>query len=635
MAMDDATSLVSELILKLVELEQKVEHHRQDMATEFQRYSRGLLQNVSKEVSIEVEKKIQDSMQNYPALSPALDDANPIRNDSPSSHENSKPGNHSRRWRGTGSPPPLLPHTSVPPAKESPRSTHEREKEFQGLFTPSYLPLLDGWGTNLPLPPTVPSSSSSTLPPPVPVPQVQSGELTRDPAKGDPISTTTLCIRPEPLRRNTEDTICSITSDDSTAKTHRSALRRSSSSSAKAASPRRVRFEVEGGGEVLPTTSPPKSPRIAEHPLSPLSISSHLVDARYDSAAGEDDTGLLGSSPPMPKKITSTDRLKAMTRSSVEDTSNWQVVGDLQDFDDDEDSLVMMGGRTKRPNATSQATSIDADVARKETRTHVPSSYGRPLEDAKDKDEAADFDEDNEDLLGMPALSSFKGRKNFSPPHSPAGSDDGSKASEATVNADRSPPNVESKPISIASNDGSAEEDEDLFDYEPDEDEEGGPSSKNVQDQKPRETSKYINEDDNELGEEPVTTADVEEPVGSNIYSTSPAMAVSKQHTALASSTPSHSTSSRHANPSVGSYKGQPLRMSSVSNEHVNEKAAKMGDIYSFVGSVDGRSGVDESTSHRASNTVFDGTPKSLSQRLMMEEYEEARRKLPGNNASK
>ncbi|KAJ2987224.1 hypothetical protein NUW58_g4624 [Xylaria curta] len=70
--MDDTTTLVSELLNKLADLDQKVYNYRQDMANEFQRYSRHLLHDVPEHVSTQVEEAVADKLHNYSALSPAF-----------------------------------------------------------------------------------------------------------------------------------------------------------------------------------------------------------------------------------------------------------------------------------------------------------------------------------------------------------------------------------------------------------------------------------------------------------------------------------------------------------------------------------------------------------------------------------
>jgi hypothetical protein len=74
--------------------------------------------------------------------------------------------------------------------------------------------------------------------------------------------------------------------------------------------------------------------------------------------------------------------------------------------------------------------------------------------------------------------------------------------------------------------------------------------------------------------------------------------------------------------------------MAIVSDE-IHAQAASLGAMNSFVGSVNGRSGVDESDeqSFRATGGVgsFSGTPKSMSERMMMEDLQEAEEAQSGN----
>lgn len=61
-----------------------------------------------------------------------------------------------------------------------------------------------------------------------------------------------------------------------------------------------------------------------------------------------------------------------------------------------------------------------------------------------------------------------------------------------------------------------------------------------------------------------------------------------------------------------------------VRNPEVHAQAASLGQFNTFVGGLDGRSGMDEGdlNSFRASvsNIPFSGTPRSFTERLMMED---------------
>jgi hypothetical protein len=681
-AMHDATSLASELLNKLSELEQKVETHRQDMACEFQRYSRNLLQDIPGDLSATVEKTIKDSMHKYPALQPALDLDNPIRNESPrkthmdndnntNQHSSSSSNNtttttiedsHSAQENKTAkpTPPPLLPPKSPAPSSSdndnTPRSPHEREREFQGLFTPSYLPLLDGRENDnnrlSPAPAPTPTPAPAPAPAPAPTPSLpaavlsspsKSNELTTDSAKDEKtaVGLTVATTRPDPVRNLTEETISSVASDDSSSKQlRRSALRRSSSSSVKAPSPRRVRFEVEGG-EVLPTASPLLSPRVVEHMQSPLSNTTNIMSSSYDSDPPEsvdDGASLLGSSPPQPKKVSSTDKLKAMARNSAEDTSDWSLVGNLQDMDEDEETLVM--GSRKGSKTTPGAAPASADQPNVEsvsgTVEHVE------IVEADTNGSEAYEDEEEDELLEMPALTSFKAKKRFSPPQASIGEPDSQKSHDqpSGTKPSQNPPLNATNPKGILTNSRPIEtkgtksqsssgvqpvaqiDDDELFEWE-EEDSLGGQKSKRDSTQK---MEKYLPEVEDEDIDEDIENEPT--PDSSALLSTSPAIPIAKP-------TPAEtSPPSRHFTEAVGSYNGKPFTISSVKDHSILEKAAKMGNVYSFVGSVDGRSGVDESTSYRPEVVPFNGTPRSFSQRFMMEEFEESRRRSPRNGAN-
>ncbi|KAI1335102.1 hypothetical protein F5Y15DRAFT_256321 [Xylariaceae sp. FL0016] len=588
--MDDTESLASELLHKLAEFDQKVVDYRRDLAQQFHRYSSQLLREVPKHISAQVEKLVSDQLQNYPALNPDLDcalDSPPLGGD------DNVAGTPARRLSGgTVSPPPYLPHTSVRPASDDgPRSPREREHDFHGLLLPSYLPLLDA--VPRPNPPPIAITS-----PPIPLlgkQESNSNEAIHMPTLANPPDP-----RPEPVRRQTQDSFTSFTSDDSTSRSRRSALRRSSSSSAKT-SPRRVRFDVEGQ-EVLPTSSPPLSPRPLDIPTSPPGNPGSLLDDSLDPAVLDGDSNLLGNSPPRPKKITSTDRLKAMTRNSTEDTSNWTVVGNLHTDDEEEDELVMasLNGRSRTPSANPV------------NDTRLPNQSGLQLEvsqEDKSNDTAAE-DEGTDEILEMTPLTSFKGKKRFSPPR------------DMIVGAKPETPKSQNKAharaaqMKLATTDvGSKLDEEDMFEFEDGEDNSPSEKSANIQ-----LAPKYIEEE--EEGETTPTAEHTEKLVMPNLYSTSPAVPIAK--------TPVQPLASAPIQPSAGvagSYKGKPFSIGVVRDKTVLKRAADLGEFSSFVGSVDGRSGVDESNSYRPEPSSFNGTPKSLSERLMMEEFAEARQK--------
>ncbi|KAI2785123.1 hypothetical protein F4815DRAFT_7057 [Daldinia loculata] len=596
--MDDTTNLVSDLLQKLAELDNKVNEYRQDMAQEFRRYSHQRLQDVPGHVSARVEKLVAEQFQNYPALSPALD--HDVA--SQSQFDTNTTSLDEKLWSPKLlSPPPASPQSPGTPIEDGARSPHEREREFHGLFTPSYLPLLDAVQRHTPTSPALPSQA----------PEVRESNDSQKPFLA-PLSNDIL-LRPDPVRRHTSDTVSSATSDDSATRP-RSALRRSSSSSTKTQSPRRVRFDVEGE-EVLPTSSPPISPRATDFPSSPLGNPTSLLDDSYNAIVINEETDLLGSSPPMPKKITSTERLKALARSSTEDTSKWEVVGSLEAIDDDEDDeLVMAGLNGGRANGAHQ---VAANHLSSNTTSHrindarLPTQLGAPLPVVEEfgEDEAADEADDTDDALMMPPLSSFKNKKHFSPPLEAIPEPKSSVPDSQQPNKQRSSkPTVPSNPVEEP-----VLEEEDMFEFD------------NSHEVKP--VTKYIDEDEDEDDEDDADVTPIaEKPV---LYSTSPAIPVAKP----AAPAPT-SPSPRHVAASAGSYRGKPFSIGVVRDPELYKKAAEMGDFYTFVGSVDGRSGVDETSSYRPELTYFNGTPRSLSERLIKEDLDEERRNTNTNDTS-
>ena len=207
------------------------------MTSEFDKYAESLLRGVPKEVSETVSKSIAQSIKGCKCLYP--DGARLIDSFATGSIQ----------ANGAGQSQPSIMPLAAPfqrrdtdETDEPPRSPqHEREKEFQGLFTPSYLPLLDSSSRN--------ERRSSPEPPPSPRQILKGKQPDMDSFNVDAGIETRSLTTPEPKRpatpkrRNTDEV--SIASDWSDGPVRRSALRRSSSSS-KGQSPRRVRFDVAG-----------------------------------------------------------------------------------------------------------------------------------------------------------------------------------------------------------------------------------------------------------------------------------------------------------------------------------------------------------------------------------------------------
>ncbi|KAI1180155.1 hypothetical protein F4777DRAFT_363743 [Nemania sp. FL0916] len=584
--MDDTTTLVSELLNKLAELDRKVCDYRQEMAVDFQRYSHDLLRSAPEHVSARVEEVLADELHNYPALAPGFASADTASAD---------PGRPPvAQWprRGRASPPPVLPHTSGVPPNDSSPPDRNRDREFHGLFMPSYLPLLE----------VVQSSMPVTPPAIVSLPAVPRENQSNQGQEPSPLAQLDAILRrPNPVRHSTEDTTSSITSDDSVSRARRSALRRSSSGSTKdaAQSPRRVRFDVEGE-EVLPTVSPPTSPRIHDLPISPLledqtaPIHNALNHEGYD-----EESSVFGNSPPRPKKISSTERLKALARSSTEDTSQWTVVGDIHDEEEEEDGLVMSTSKRK-------SNVVAPDPAPFVPLAGLTDSHHGTVEPLRDPANAnyddQDISEPQDDGLGLSLLSSSKEKNSISSAQSShngvaeAGRDENSSSQQVPTSGTKTSISNSSPPYSNALN-----LEEDMFSFD---DEELGLDTRTAD-----TDAKYIDEDEPEAEEQadrPLAANLEEEPVVS-LYSTSPAISIAKPA----------SFSSRQAGASVGSYKGKPFIIDVIRNEELHQKAAEMGNFESFVGSVDGRSGFDASDGFRQAPYYSNGGSGSINERLM------------------
>ncbi|SZF05989.1 unnamed protein product [Blumeria hordei] len=292
--MNESSRIVFELQRKLAELDHRVWAYRRDMASEFGKYTDDLLRDVPTDVSETVARTMAHSMNGYRSLYPESPPTIKI-----------KPCNKSQDARlengGIDIPEPLHRPTEEL-HKVDLRSPHEREKEFRGVFTPNYLPLLDrssrGRRSILSDSPSIHQASREK------VGQVDaSTEVTGSLAPSP---------KPQPStsrQKNTEETSTSSDwSDSSTSR--RSALRLSfNSSKGSCPSPRRVRFDF-AGEEVLPTSSPLSSePIFGDETSPPASDSEEDFDAEM----------MEYPSDPAPPRISSSQALRLLSRKSLED----------------------------------------------------------------------------------------------------------------------------------------------------------------------------------------------------------------------------------------------------------------------------------------------------------------------------
>ncbi|KAH8909491.1 hypothetical protein BR93DRAFT_393548 [Coniochaeta sp. PMI_546] len=668
--MEDSKTLIAELLAKLAELDSKVASYRQDMLDQFKKFSEDLLRDVPEDVSNEVSRVIAESMARYPSLSLPGQGGEPDSSVTQSITD-PKPSREGRK-----SPPPILYHTSGVPKifrDAGPRSPHDREYEFQGLFTPSYLPLLDGNDRSAKQQRVDPTSAFRAFSPPNlgGVPPYGSPTLAQPAAHriddDDDVAVVEMVeevevantdkgkdvVRPSPARELTDVSVSSsVGSTSSEHKTRRSALRRSSSSAR--GSPRRVRFEF-AGTEVLPTASPQQSESvlgtISGLDLNASGSSSSAIDDSQDYSGpslsdveGEEDYV------PRPPRISSTEALRRLSRTPSDDGTVWKVVNpgdekivphtnghgtvDSEEATADYFAEARTSSAAMSPPSPSQIpAAIDSDDRHENAAlvngTRKSFDLGSPTYDlgspsydlASPKAAVGTHVEEESEEEHFLAIKSPKKPTSPSaasptarPPaaKSPLASDISSQILEETPQ-----PSPSSQDKSKGSNNISAQhdEEEELFDFD---DPSSGLSGSAT-------AEKYLPEEEDEEGEgeavsEEVPEADVATPTAPlNLYSTSPAVSIPRRKT------PSPPTHSKPLYESIGSYKGAPLRMSVVVSPKIAEEAAAMGDVRTYVGSVHGRTGIDpaDESSYRASFSnakLFSGTPRSFSERLMMEE---------------
>ncbi|KAL2137154.1 hypothetical protein VTI74DRAFT_7701 [Chaetomium olivicolor] len=592
--MDDAARLVSDLHGKLAELDGKVAAYQRDMLAEFHKHMEDCLKKYPDHVSIEVSRVIVESMSagRYPALSPTTRVPDSLAVD---------------RTAGDGrkSPPPVLRHTSGIP-KEGPRSPHARETEFQGLFTPTYLPLLESNERLFRRPSAMPSPPTSGEPPlPLSTENVKKVDINETP------KTAADQARPAPIRRLTDGSTSSVGSSGSDSKVRRSALRRSSGSHK--GSPRRVRFEFEGE-EVFPAGSPPKpSPSItipdtpasgaepqppqAEMPavVTEPDESTEYVGTSLLDVEGEED--LL----PRPKKVSSTQALQVLTRSPLEEGTTWTVVNP-----DPEELAKMNGAKLPESAQSLPGSRVDSQsTIRADDGEDEPGNgeLGSPIEELtkyEDDDNVSD-----EEFLSM------RPKKKTPPPTAqepfpkprPQASTSSSKAHASAANGTPSP-NEDQDPFF------------DLDDAAP----------------RDKQPAKYLPDlDDSEDDATPGRLRSLARDQ------------VAQAEGEASSWLPPVSPSAVLFGHSIGSYMGRSLTTNPIKDPKLYDEIAGMKYVHFFVGSVDGRSGVEAADmgSYRAASLVKGGggvglgaTPRSFSERLALEEEME-RRRVAGEDEDK
>ncbi|KAK4074782.1 uncharacterized protein Triagg1_4931 [Trichoderma aggressivum f. europaeum] len=626
-------TLLSSLHTKLDDLEGKMLAYRYDLVSDFQRYYHDLLTGVNPSVATSIQQAISPSFANYPTLRPELE---PELEATAADSQPPDPASFQQ---------PPAPEPEVAAARiEAPNSgssSRERETELQGLFTPSYLPLLDSsppYDRRPVATSTVASTGTTTstqttalafpLLPVMAPPDADNGTATDlGITVGGGLAITGNSETPADaqapaeahrlVRTTTEESTSSVNSDKSDSKTRRSALRRSSSISKPPQSPRRVRFEFMGA-EVLPTSSPQQvefiTPAVSELALEDEPIASDMI-------LGDD----IDEWEPPVRKSSSTEALRALSRAPAEEGTVWTVVNPDSDrlkSEQDGTSTPTPGRPGSIEQSTSTANYSRADtpsvrVVRGDNAASIVSNdvNNRGSENGKDADDSSD-DEDEYLAMGRRKTSATQKPASVSVAQLPAARVSNGLTAAAST-SDSSNPKESRTPAAVE--DESVDDygdDDDMFEFEP-----GGLSAP----PKPRERPPLPpDEEESSDDESQDDVPNMDRPSQPTLYSTSPAVSIARPRPENAMS-----TVSRFQPGSLGSYKGRPVIMPVVRNPEVHARAASLGQFNTFVGGLDGRSGMDEGdlSSFRASvvQPGFTGTPRSFTERFMMEEAQAER----------
>ncbi|OAA74111.1 hypothetical protein ISF_01012 [Cordyceps fumosorosea ARSEF 2679] len=625
----DAAALRDGLRTKLDHLEAKLESHRQDLLAEFHKHYDSLTRTAGPFIVASVQDELRAMLDDYKELRPNIPQHQ---------HQHlppSPPQPAAAAPKEAESPPPRQPPVSDSSSETAattsqtlslaskpadagtssgaPDSPRDRDHELHGLFTPTYLPLLAASPTpaaNTPASPAATTKAAAAAaitsqPLSVEAGSPRSADTRWLPAmstttttsngdgngNGNDTTRTTMDqsaeedrfpgrLTPPPRHRPSDsesanaaaadDANSSASDDKNDNKAPRSALRRSSSIYKSPQSPRRVRFEFMGA-EVLPTASPQPSDSMMPRSSSPMWEGENVS---VDSVLGGDaeDSG------PPPKKISSSDALRALSREPLEDGTLWTVVNPDSD------------------HVTKQIHRVDLNES-----STTPESGMQQVQ----QDHADQADEINNNALGIK-----KTRATAPPPIS-------------------KPPVIVSKglPKNKAPNNHPdvRDDDDDMFHFE----DEGGQTSSLQRPPPPADDGEH-SEDETASSASARDLSTLRSPT-----TVAPAAVPSSKPSAPEAAATTTPTTPRFHIGSVGSYMGRSIMMPVVKSPEVHAKAASIGNFSSFVGGVDGTSGMDPAdlSSYRASvmRDGFSGTPRSFTERLMMEDMEAERLKGKAN----
>ncbi|KAF4124111.1 hypothetical protein GMORB2_5827 [Geosmithia morbida] len=578
--------LLHDLRRKLDDLEHKVQVYRHELAVEFQTFCHQTLADVAPSTALDIENALAASYPTHPLLGPELQASNNTTIAASTSAVTipAIPEHDVTATVGTGG---IGSHSAIDVAAAPAGRQH--------------------------------SSSQEPLP-------RQGGKMNQP---GESTDVMQLLVRPAHVRTSTGGTTSSSLSDNFSAKLPRSALRRPlSSPRPHQASPRRVRFEF-GGHEVLPTSSPRDSD------FEPLRQVSSVVQGdipgHFDKITGKENGPDVVSEPtefdPPPRKISSSEALRALSRAPLDESTVWTVVNP-----DNSSEAAASTTSTEVPIGWGPEESSSVTPVPPPASTSMPVVEGSgirqltaPFRSTKSivasDDIQSDDSSDDGDFLSMAKPISFESKSSIGLARAQT------RGSTQTAAAPLTPPASKRLPSKTQ------DEEKELFsseDYDDDDDmfefETGGGLTAPP---KPKKRTPAFEDDTSEATGPPYGSATARDDVGPvEAPLASPGVPIARPRELESSSSPSTLITSKFEARSLGSYMGRPLMMPVVKNPELHAQAASLGDFNTFVGGLDGRSGVDEGdlNSFRASlsrSVRFSGTPRSLTERMMMEDAEE------------
>ncbi|OAA54097.1 hypothetical protein SPI_09031 [Niveomyces insectorum RCEF 264] len=692
--MDDETErLISALRHKLAELNAEVIAYRHGRANEFRRYAADLLRSVPENTVAEVARVIDNEAmlrETYAALYAGFQD-----NTGETGSILAPPSPAHVQPRRMASPPPVLNHTSgvphAPPLSPAGAATqnasHAREDDFRGVFTPPFLPLLDGssydhrpngirvggsavsdeahdrgeTGSGGAVAKTSsPPAGSVTIPPTptAPGPAPAKPKLKSALRRSSSLSPAQSAARPEVPRRvrfsfDGKEVLPNTTFFFKDSSDDLSWLLHDDRSGLTTARPATAAMTDDGGGggggsllmsssrsaqrsQLLPGAAHDTQPQSHGHGARQGWDNEGLLDEAMDSgfshrSSFNEPTRGHGSTSeqdeefdtlPLARKVSSSERLRALSKMPLEDPSNWTLVN---------------------PQSSPSETGAGAPA---EKLDHAAQTA---VEGQRNEDEEDD-DEDGEFIAMRPARTApyHELLQSTTPPPPPTPHDsitapDGDIGTTAGGDED----NAIGYPLTRTSDNTPYLNEEDFAELEREpgyrrienetngddigdtdnDDDDPGVGHEIVKDEE------LLQQEKSALGIDP-DPLDSDAKLAFNHHGPFSVGTPSRARPTPVPSSPSASSLSRRdtAPPlaaSVGSYRGQPLSLFNVVKDpHILQQAAELGNFDSFVGSV--YDSEHYTTGYRNSfsnfsgrdrvDRPFSGTPRSLTERMMMDD---------------